>query len=312
MTAVRDIGDHVKRKTIASAVAALWNSDQVPLVSPSGCLMGHMRPTGGKMSGSIVVPCLLAFLIGIVAGMRAMTAPAAISWAARLGQLSLSGTWLAFLGYAWTPWILTLLAAGRAGHRPAPFDAEPQGARPVRHAHPHGSGLRSGAHRGRRIHAARCDRGHRRRRGRHARRTRVSGAGWPRPSAAIVRPPSWRTRSPSGARSPSCWRRDEPLRRNRDRRGPGRPAAGRAAHRRRHDRRRDRAQARRGHVRQHRLHAHQDDGGERPGRLRRAPRRRLRRPRRGHHPGGHGEGQGARRHRGRRTLAPVSTAGSGA
>jgi uncharacterized membrane protein len=63
------------------------------------------------MSGSIVVPCLLAFLIGIVAGMRAMTAPAAISWAARLGKLSLSGTWLAFLGYAWTPWILTLLAA---------------------------------------------------------------------------------------------------------------------------------------------------------------------------------------------------------
>jgi uncharacterized membrane protein len=64
------------------------------------------------MSGNVVVPCLLAFLIGIVAGMRAMTAPAAISWAARLGRLSLSGTWLAFLGYAWTPWILTLLAAG--------------------------------------------------------------------------------------------------------------------------------------------------------------------------------------------------------
>ena len=63
------------------------------------------------MSGSIVVPCLLAFLIGIVAGMRAMTAPAAIAWAARLGKLSLSGTWLAFLGYAWTPWIVTLLAA---------------------------------------------------------------------------------------------------------------------------------------------------------------------------------------------------------
>ena len=63
------------------------------------------------MSGD-VVPCLLAFVIGIVAGMRAMTAPAAISWAARLGKLSLSGTWLAFLGYAWTPWILTLLAAG--------------------------------------------------------------------------------------------------------------------------------------------------------------------------------------------------------
>jgi uncharacterized membrane protein len=63
------------------------------------------------MSGNIVVTCLLALLIGVVAGMRAMTAPAAISWAARLGQLGLSGTWLAFLGHAWTPWILTLLAA---------------------------------------------------------------------------------------------------------------------------------------------------------------------------------------------------------
>jgi uncharacterized membrane protein len=64
------------------------------------------------MNPDIVVPCVLAFLIGIVAGLRAMTAPAAIAWAARLGKLGLSGTWLAFLGYAWTPWILTLLAAG--------------------------------------------------------------------------------------------------------------------------------------------------------------------------------------------------------
>jgi len=64
------------------------------------------------MNPDIVVPCVLAVLIGIVAGLRAMTAPAAIAWAARLGKLGLSGTWLAFLGYAWTPWILTVLAAG--------------------------------------------------------------------------------------------------------------------------------------------------------------------------------------------------------
>ncbi len=53
---------------------------------------------------------LLAFLIGAVAGLRTMTAPAAVSWAAQLGWLGLGGTWLAFLGYAWTPWILSLLA----------------------------------------------------------------------------------------------------------------------------------------------------------------------------------------------------------
>ena len=55
---------------------------------------------------------LLALLIGVVAGMRAMTAPAAVSWAARLGRLGVSGTWLEFLGYSWTPWIVTLAALG--------------------------------------------------------------------------------------------------------------------------------------------------------------------------------------------------------
>ena len=53
---------------------------------------------------------LLALLIGVVAGLRALTAPAAVSWAVYLGWLRLGDTWLAFLGYAWTPWILTLLA----------------------------------------------------------------------------------------------------------------------------------------------------------------------------------------------------------
>lgn len=51
-----------------------------------------------------------ALLVGVVAGLRAMIAPAAVSWAAWLGALDLGGTWLAFLGYAWTPWILTVLA----------------------------------------------------------------------------------------------------------------------------------------------------------------------------------------------------------
>ncbi len=52
----------------------------------------------------------LALLAGIVAGSRALTAPAAASWAARLGGLNLGGSWLAFMGYAWTPWIFTALA----------------------------------------------------------------------------------------------------------------------------------------------------------------------------------------------------------
>ena len=53
---------------------------------------------------------VLALLIGIVAGLRAMTAPAAVSWAAAFGWINVADTWLAFLGYRWTPWILTALA----------------------------------------------------------------------------------------------------------------------------------------------------------------------------------------------------------
>lgn len=53
---------------------------------------------------------LLALLIGVVAGLRAMTAPAAISWAAHMGLIDLSGSWLAFMGYRFTPWIFTLFA----------------------------------------------------------------------------------------------------------------------------------------------------------------------------------------------------------
>lgn len=52
----------------------------------------------------------LALLIGVIAGLRAMTAPAAVSWAAHLGRLDLGESWLAFLGAAWTPWIFTALA----------------------------------------------------------------------------------------------------------------------------------------------------------------------------------------------------------
>src|SRR4051812_23594417 len=53
-----------------------------------------------------------ALLIGVIAGLRSMTAPAAISWAARLGWLHLADTPLAFLGYAMTPYVLTLGAIG--------------------------------------------------------------------------------------------------------------------------------------------------------------------------------------------------------
>ena len=53
-----------------------------------------------------------ALLIGVIAGLRSMTAPAAVSWRAQAGHLDLANTWAAFLGWASTRWILTLLAIG--------------------------------------------------------------------------------------------------------------------------------------------------------------------------------------------------------
>ncbi|AYM65981.1 DUF4126 family protein [Agrobacterium fabrum] len=53
---------------------------------------------------------LLSILIGTVAGLRAMTAPAAIAWGAYLGWLDISQTGLSFMGSLWAAMIFTLLA----------------------------------------------------------------------------------------------------------------------------------------------------------------------------------------------------------
>src|SRR5689334_18841083 len=57
-------------------------------------------------------PYMLALLIGVIAGLRSLTASAVVSWAARLGWLHLENTGLALLGYAATPYILSALAVG--------------------------------------------------------------------------------------------------------------------------------------------------------------------------------------------------------
>ena len=57
-------------------------------------------------------PLVCSFLIGVVAGLRALTPLAAVSWAAHMGWLHLENTWLAFLGYSAAPYILTALALG--------------------------------------------------------------------------------------------------------------------------------------------------------------------------------------------------------
>ncbi|WP_426010427.1 DUF4126 family protein [Caulobacter sp. DWR2-3-1b2] len=53
---------------------------------------------------------VFALLIGVIAGLRAMTAPAAVAWGAHLGLIDLQGTPLAWLGGTIATWIFTALA----------------------------------------------------------------------------------------------------------------------------------------------------------------------------------------------------------
>jgi uncharacterized membrane protein len=55
---------------------------------------------------------LSAALLGIVAGMRAMMAPAFASWAVASQWISAQRGWPAFMAWRYTPWVFTLLAAG--------------------------------------------------------------------------------------------------------------------------------------------------------------------------------------------------------
>jgi uncharacterized membrane protein len=53
---------------------------------------------------------VLALLIGVVAGLRAMMAPAAVAWGAYIGWIPLAGTWAGFMGHWIAVAIFTVLA----------------------------------------------------------------------------------------------------------------------------------------------------------------------------------------------------------
>jgi uncharacterized membrane protein len=56
------------------------------------------------------ISLLFVFGIGFVAGLRSLTAPAVVAWAAYLGWIHLQGSPLAFMGSIWTVVIFTVLA----------------------------------------------------------------------------------------------------------------------------------------------------------------------------------------------------------
>lgn len=81
-----------------------------------------------------------ALLIGIIAGLRTFTAPAAVSWGARCGRVALAGTHFAFMGSIVTVIIFTVLALAEI------FAIDPNPKTPSRKAPPSfGTRIVSGA-----------------------------------------------------------------------------------------------------------------------------------------------------------------------
>jgi uncharacterized membrane protein len=75
---------------------------------------------GGAMSFNLTV-VLAAFGIGVVAGLRSLTAPAVVAWAAHLGWIDLHNSHLAFLGSTTTVYILSAMALGELVADKLPF-----------------------------------------------------------------------------------------------------------------------------------------------------------------------------------------------
>jgi uncharacterized membrane protein len=72
---------------------------------------------------------LLAFMIGVVSGLRSFTAPAIVSWAAYRGWFHLSGTHFSFMSSIAAVIILFLLAIGELIADPLP--STPSRTRPI-------------------------------------------------------------------------------------------------------------------------------------------------------------------------------------
>ncbi|MGU3652740.1 DUF4126 family protein [Mycolicibacterium sp. A43C] len=58
---------------------------------------------------TVVLVLLLALLIGVVAGLRALTPPAVVAWGGLLGWIELDGTWAQWLAHPITVTVLTIL-----------------------------------------------------------------------------------------------------------------------------------------------------------------------------------------------------------
>ena len=226
-----------------------------------------------------MIVALLALLIGVVAGLRTFTAPAAVSWAAHLGWLPLGGTLARLHGLCldavdpsrcWR-WSSSSPTSCRR-HRAARCRCSSAPASSRRRL----SGATIGASAGWLVGWR--DRRHRRRGDRHlwrGMRRGATGGGVSQGQAGGLHRGRRRDRRGDPDRDGGAMsRRFDAIIIGAGQAGP---AAGRAPDRRRHDGGDHRAQAVRRHLRQYRLHADQDAGRQRLCGASRPSRRRLRR-----------------------------------
>ena len=59
-----------------------------------------------------VLVLVLALLIGVIAGLRAMTAPAVVAWGAMLGWIDVTDKWSEWMAHPITVTVLTILLVG--------------------------------------------------------------------------------------------------------------------------------------------------------------------------------------------------------
>jgi uncharacterized membrane protein len=109
-----------RRRTCFAGAGAMpaWNANPVERLDLF--LNGHSRAVAQSLfwtqarieSISLNYAFILALGIGIVAGLRSLTAPAVVAWGAHLGWLNLHGSPLAFMGSTAAVAILSVLAVG--------------------------------------------------------------------------------------------------------------------------------------------------------------------------------------------------------
>ena len=81
----------------------------MPVGGRGTSLRGNSALVNGRKMNYVFV---LALGIGIVAGLRSLTAPAVVAWGAHLGWLNLHGSPLAFMGSTTAVAVFSLLAIG--------------------------------------------------------------------------------------------------------------------------------------------------------------------------------------------------------